>query len=268
MTFPFRSILKLAGDLLRRSWLLLMLVTLISLLPVWVHQYGQEFIMHAAWRDLFFSPRGFGPIAWALIGLSWFSRGFHMSAVTEIALRTAASKPVKLRQLLIKATVNTLPVLGFQLLLELITIVGGIFLVVPGAFLGAAFSILVPVYVCEGKSIPEAFRRSFNLTRHRRFPIACVWFAIFLIYSLATGSFISDVSMMEAAIHRLFPTLQLPPMPEPFLPAFSSPAGQLFYTLVNQGLHVALMVLNVSIYLGLRFQKNEPADNHIAALFE
>ncbi len=270
MTFPIRGILTLTRRLMGGGWLPLVLVTLLYLLPVWAVQYGQSFVMHSALRDVFFSAQGLGPAAWIFIAISWFLRGFHMSAVTEIALRTAASKPIRPGRLLLTATVNALPVLLLQTLLELIVAVGGVLLVVPGLFLGAAFSVVVPTYICEGKNIFEALRQSFKLTQHRQLPIAALWLAIFVVYGLATGSLYAVGTTMEAAVHWILPSLSLPfiPRPDPSSPFFSSPLGLLLGSVGRQVACVSLMVLNVSIYLGLRFHKTDSADNEVAAIFE
>ena len=271
MTFPIRGILKLTATLLRRSWLPLTLVTLcLYLVPAWGIKFVQTLAFHSSWRGAFISDHGFGPAAWTLIVISWLLHGFHMSAVTEIALRAAASKPIRPRQLLLNAAVNAVPVLVTQFLLEVILVTGGILLVVPGLYLGAAFSVVVPTYVCEGKNIPQAFRQSFKLTKHRHLPIAGIWLVIFLIYGWASGSLLSIASLIEANVQRLFPALSLPllSLPEPMWPFFSTPVGMALSTLVHQGIYVTLMVLNVAIYLGLRFHKTDSADNEVAAIFE
>ncbi len=270
MAFPIKGILKLTGDLLRRSWLPLMLVTFLHLLPEWLTKFGQGLFMSPALRDAFVSPRGFGPVAWALIAVSWFLHGFHMSAVTEIALRTAAAKPTKLSRLMLSATVYAVPVLILQALLKLIIVAGSLFLIVPGLFLGAAFSVVVPAYICEGKSLPEAFRQSFKLTQGRRLPIGALWFSIILVMDLLTGSLLSAATSLEYAVHQILPALSLPPLPlpEPPSPFFVSPLGKVLTTLAWQVYIVALMVLNVGIYLALRFHKTDSTDNQIAALFE
>ncbi len=270
MTFPIKGILKLTGDLLRRSWLPLVLVTLVSILPTLAFRYGNEALFHSPWRDVFISPSGFGPTAWAFIAISWFARGFHMGAVTEIALRTAASKPIRPRRLLLSATVNALPILLLQALLGFIITVGSLLLVVPGLFLGAAFSVVAPTYICEGENIFEAFRRSFKLTSPWRLSIGALWFAIILVEGLLTGALLSAAISMESDIHQILPTFSLPPLPSPapISPFFMSPLGMVLTTIASQVYAVALMVLNVAIYLGLRFHKTASADNVLAAIFE
>ena len=50
--------------------------------------------------------------------------------------------------------------------------------------------------------------------------------------------------------------------------SLSLPSVGVVLSLAQQGVYVALMVLNVGIYLGLRFHKTESADNELAAIFE
>ena len=270
MTFPIRGILKLAGNLLRRSWLPLVLVTLVHLLPKLVTQLLQGLVLGEPWRDAFITSNGFGPAAWALIAVSWFLHGFHMSAVTEIALRTAATKPIKPGALILSASVNAIPILLLHTLLEIVIAIGAVFLVVPGLFLGAAFSLVVPVYVCEGKKMVEAWSQSFRLTSGRRLPIGALWFSIILAVGLLTGSLLSVGISLEAVVHQFIPTLSLPPLPSPapLSPFFTSPLGMMLSILASQAYVVVLMVLNVAIYLGLRFHKGDSANTQIAAIFE
>lgn len=273
MTFPFRGIIKLTGSLLQRGWLPLGLVTLcLYLLPAWGNKALQTLAFHSDWRELFISRSGaLGPAAWAFIVIFWLLRGLHMSAVTEIALRTAAAKPIRPGRLILNAAVRAVPVLLLQFLLELVIILGGLLLVVPGLFLGAAFSVVVPAYICEGKSWPDAFRQSFKLTQNRRLPVGALWFSIILVAGLLSGSLLSAAHSMEFGVHQLLPTLSLPPLPTPaplYPLFFASPLGVVVTTIANQVYTVVLMVLNVAIYLGLRFHTSDSADNRIAALFE
>jgi len=265
MTFPIRGILKLTADLLRRSWMQLTLVTLVCLIPVGINLLGSSFIPPGGLGPLFFSGRGFGPIAWALIAFSWFLHGFHLSAVTEIALRTAASKPIRARRLLVHAVGRAIPILVAQWLVKLIIFAGGLLLVVPGLFLGAAFSVTVPAYVCEGKSLPDAFRRSFDMTRNQRLPIAVLWTIILLTYGIVSGTMFQEADLIEGALHGLFPALPLPPLPQLApLVRLGRALGPPFYDAIL----VAFMVLNVGIYLGLRFGATKSSDNDLAEIFE
>ena len=271
MTFPFRGIIKLTWDLLRRGWLSLGLVTLcLYLLPCWGMRSLQTLALHSDWRGLFASESGtFGPAAWVFIVISWLLSGFHMSAVTEIALRTAASKPIRSNRLILRAAITAAPVLLRQCLLELAIVLGSLCLVVPGLFIGAALSVVVPTYICEGKSLPDAFRQSFKLTQGRRLPIGALWFSIMLVADLLSGSLLSVAVSLESIVHQVMPTFSLPPLPAPapLAPFFTSPLGMAVTMTVDKVYTVVLMVLNVAIYLGLRFHK-AGSDNQIAALFE
>ncbi len=271
MAFPIRGILKLTGDLLRRAWLPLLLVTLVYLLPSKAIWLAQKLAFNSNWRGAFVTHQGtFGPAAFAFIAITWFLRGFHMSAVTEVAVRTAASKPIRPGRLILTAAITALPILLLQTLLGLAIMVGSLFLVVPGLFLGVAFSVVVPAYICEGKSLPEAFRQSFKLTQGRRLPIGALWSSIILVGGLLNGSLLTAAAAAESIIRRTLPMVPLPslPLPPPVSPVFTSPLGMVLTTLASQGYVVVLMVLNVGIYLALRFYKTDPAENQIAALFE
>jgi len=268
MAFPVKGIFKLTGKLLRQGAIPLMLVTVgLYFLPVFGLRYGSAFLIRIAWGSfLMADDGGLGILGLTTVAINWILNAFHMSAVTEIALRTAAEKPVRPGPLIITALVNAFPVLIMQVALELITGVGAWLLLIPGLFLGAALSIVVPTYVCEGKGIVEAFRRAFRLTQDRRWPIAATWLAIGVPLYIFGGHFLlSEITTWLTLPHQWVPAIPMPPLPvRPYIDGLSLFAIQIGRMAIN----TVLIVLNVAIYLTLRFSKTDQGDNRVAEIFE
>jgi len=269
MTFPIKAVFRLTGKLLRQGALPLVLVTvLLYFVPVMAAHFGALFLVGTEWVSFLVPvPGRLGPLALALYTINWFLNAFHMAAVNEIIMRTAAEKPVRPGRLIINALVNTFPVLIIQVALELITGVGAWLLLIPGLFLGAAFSVVVPAYVCEGKGVIEAFRRSFQLTSGRRLPIAIFWLVIGLaIYASVSDFVLPEVTNWLLTPHRWVPAIPGPPYLPP-VPRFEEPVRSLA-RLGRMAFTTALIVLNATIYLTLRFSKADQGDDRIADVFE
>jgi len=73
---------------------------------------------------------------------------------------------------------NCLPLLGLALLSGLGVMLGVLLLIVPGIILAVMWSVAVPAKIVEGVGVTQAFSRSTDLTRGRRWAI----FGLFLIY--------------------------------------------------------------------------------------
>lgn len=264
MTFPIKGIFQLTGKLLRQGVVPLALVTvLLYYLPQQALHYGLLSLGRTELGALIVSAPMFSGSV--LLAINQLLSAFHVAAVSEIALRAAAGKPLRARRLLINALVNAIPVLAIQLALQITILVGVAFLVVPGVFLGVALSVVVPAYVCEGKGVIEAFRRSFQLTDGRRWPIFAIWLAIKLACLVVIpNAFLSQVFTLFRLVHWLAPTLSLPDLPQglqygPFVGSLIG-FGQILITM-------ALVVLNTAIYLTLRFHKPDPGAKTIAEIF-
>ena len=78
---------------------------------------------------------------------------------------------------------NCLPLIGLAILTGLGVAIGFVLLIVPGLILMVAWSAAAPAKVVEKIGVFEAFARSRDLTRGRRWPI----FALFVLYAIAAG---------------------------------------------------------------------------------
>jgi hypothetical protein len=84
---------------------------------------------------------------------------------------------------------NCLPLIGLAILMGLGLAIGFTLLIVPGIMLAVAWSVAVPAKVVEKLGVLQAFGRSRDLTRGRRWAI----FGLFVIYVIAAW-------IVEAAI--------------------------------------------------------------------
>jgi hypothetical protein len=73
---------------------------------------------------------------------------------------------------------NCLPLIGLAILTGLGLALGFMLLVVPGIILSVMWSVAVPAKIVERTGVIQAFSRSIDLTRGRRWPI----FGLFVIY--------------------------------------------------------------------------------------
>jgi hypothetical protein len=78
---------------------------------------------------------------------------------------------------------NCLPLIGLAILTGLGVAIGLVLLIVPGLILMVMWSVAVPAKVVEKIGVIEAFTRSRDLTRGRRWPI----FGLFVLYAIAAG---------------------------------------------------------------------------------
>ncbi len=266
MTFPIKAVFRLTGKLLRQSAIPLALVTvLLGYLPHTAVHYGLQSLMYTRLGAVIVSaPFVAGNV---LLVINQFISAFYLCAVSEIALRTAAGKPLRPGKMLIDALVNAVPVMVIQFALQTATLLGVLLLVIPGVFVGVALSVVVPTYVCEGKSIVDSFRRAFRLTKGRRWGIFGIWLSIRLIsFVVFPNTLLSPVNSAFAVVRHVAPTFSLPDVPAgiAYAPATATALGFVI-TLIT----TLTIVLNTAIYLTLRFHSPDQGKNtRIAEVFE
>jgi hypothetical protein len=95
---------------------------------------------------------------------------------------------------------SLLPVLLAAIAFTLLTIVGTLLLVVPGVIVILALWVYVPVIVVERKSVGEAFRRSRELTKGRRWSILSLFIIVFAVI-------ITAEVILSSALHIPFAAL-------------------------------------------------------------
>jgi hypothetical protein len=102
-------------------------------------------------------------------------------AVTYGTVRHLSGERARLGAMLAAGIRRGLPVVGVGLVLWVATFVGLVLLVVPGIMLMVAGSVAIPAAVVEKPGVLGAIRRSFRLTRGRRWPLFAAWLAILAI---------------------------------------------------------------------------------------
>ena len=266
MTFPIKAVFMLTGKLLRQGAVPLTLVTvLLYYLPRKALHPDFMWMMHTELGRLILSHTVIA--GYVLLVLNQFISAFHLAAISEIALRTAAGKPLRWNRLLLNALVNAVPVFAMQFALQIATVLGVLLLVVPGVFVGVALSVVVPTYVCEGKGIIESFGRAFRLTEGRRWGIFAIWLVVRLMsFAVFPNSFLPQVSGLFGVIHWLAPAFPLPELP----PGTDyGPTAAIAFDFLLTLITAILIVLNTAIYLTLRFHKaKKSGDDHVAEIFE
>ena len=259
MAFSIKGAARRTQAILKRGWLAITLVTCVTVaLPTLGLYYGRAYlfdhdmdylIVYGWFRGLMLAT---GPVTWLL-------HAFHMAAVTEIGLRGEAAKPIKAGQIALNGASNTIMVFVINNLLLLGAIAGAILLLVPGLVFAAAFSVAIPAYVCERQGPIVAFERSLALTKGHRVKIMATWLVIYaMVYTVSACIVWPDFSWIGVLFQHVFPNMTLdifsPPPPV-------SPPVQLLYMVVRPVLTTLMMVMNVAIYLSLRFDTNVPVES-------
>jgi hypothetical protein len=138
-----------------------------------------------------FSPQAVGGSA--IGGLVMLAAGFIMqAAIVHATIADLNSRPVAPGESLKIGLRNCLPLIGLAILLGLGVLIGFVLLIVPGVILLVLWSVAVPAKVVEKIGVFQAFSRSGDLTRGRRWPI----FGLLLIYVLAV--WILGIAVMAA----------------------------------------------------------------------
>ena len=105
------------------------------------------------------------------------------AAIVHATVADLNGRPVVLRDSLRAGLRHCLPLIGLAILTGLGLAVGFMLLIVPGLMLMVAWSAAVPAKVVEKIGVLEAFTRSRDLTRGRRWPI----FGLFVLYAIAAA---------------------------------------------------------------------------------
>jgi hypothetical protein len=113
------------------------------------------------------------------------------------------------------------PLLGLAILVCLGVGLGAILLIIPGIILGLAWSVAMPALVLEDRGIFAAFRRSAELTRHRRWSIflllflvglvsAVIELVLLLVFGGVQGLVSREASVTTTILSSLFSVLTIP----------------------------------------------------------
>lgn len=140
-----------------------------------------------------FSPQVFG--GWAVGLIVMLVAAFVLqAAIVHATVADLNGRRVSVGDSLKVGLSNWLPLLGLAILMGLGVMVGFVLLIVPGIILAVMWSVAVPAKVVEKIGVTDAFQRSRDLTRGRRWAI----FGLFVIYVIAV--WIVEALIMAAAM--------------------------------------------------------------------
>lgn len=189
-------------------------------------------------------PQGF----WLAYGATMLLYLVVAGAITQGVIHHLAGKPVSLGAMLATGVRRFLPLLVVGVLCYLLIVVGMVLLVVPGVFLACALAAAVPAVVVERPGIFGAIKRSFALTKGRRFSI---FVAFLVLFAVAFGM-------------SLFGSFIVPVLVASFAPL----AGTLIGLAVNAVFGTLIWVAPGVIYHDLRVSKEGVDTVQLAAVFD
>jgi len=169
-------------------------------------------------------------------------------AITHGVIHHLAGKRVSLGAMVAAGLRRAVPLLVVGLLCYVMVLVGMMLLLVPGVYLACAVAVAIPAVVVERPGVFGAIKRSFALTKGKRFAI----FVVFLVFGL--------VAMGMTA----FGSFMLPQLTASFSPM----AGTLLGLVVNVAFGTLLWVAPGVVYHDLRVAKEGIATAQLAAVFE
>lgn len=140
-----------------------------------------------------FSPQVFAGSAVGLI-VMMVAAFVLQAAIVHATVADLNGRRVVVGESLKAGLSNWLPLLGLAILMGLGLMLGFLLLIVPGIILAVMWSVAVPAKVVEKIGVTDAFQRSRDLTRGRRWAI----FGLFVIYVIAL--WIVEALIMAAAM--------------------------------------------------------------------
>lgn len=202
------------------------------------------------------NPDGFAKLGLAVVGvwlLTIVLAVIQAGAVTYGTVRHLSGERARLGDMLRTGLRRGLPVVGVGFVLWLMVVGGFILLVVPGLMLLVASCVSVPAAVVERPGVIGAIRRSFALTRGRRWPLFAAGFAILVIVWV-----LAAVVQVGATVVS---TLVLPPQ--------KAAVGVLVASQLGNVLFSALPLIGISVaYHELRAEKEGVDTSALARVFE
>lgn len=172
----------------------------------------------------------------------------EVGAITHGVINYLAGKRVSLGAMIATGVRRLVPLLVVGILCYVMVLVGFVFLVVPGVILGCALAVAIPAVVVERPGVFGAIKRSFALTRGKRFAIF-VAFLVFLVVLMgvtAVGGFL------------------LPQLTASFSPMLGTWLG----LAVNVAFGTLLWVAPGVVYHDLRVAKDGVSTAQLVAVFE
>ncbi len=172
----------------------------------------------------------------------------EVGAITHGVINDLAGRRVSLGAMIAAGARRAVPLLVAGVLAYLLVFLGTILLVVPGIWLACALAVVMPAVVVERPGVVGAIRRSFALTKGKRFSV----FVVFLLLVLV---------VMGAAV---LGSVLLPTLTASIAPAIGTVVGALLNVVFGTLFWVAPGV----VYHDLRVAKEGVATAQLAAVFE
>lgn len=174
-------------------------------------------------------------------------------AVTYGTVRHLSGERARFADMLGAGFRRGLPVVGVGLLLWLGTVLGTLLLVVPGMLFMVATCVAVPAAVVEKPGVFGAIRRSFALTRGRRWPLFAAGFALLVMMWVLAAVVQVGATVAFAAL----------------LPPQKAAAGVLVASQLGNVLFSAIPLIGISVaYHELRAEKEGVDTAALARVFE
>ncbi|HEY6003934.1 MAG TPA: hypothetical protein VIV57_13740 [Anaeromyxobacter sp.] len=187
-----------------------------------------------------------------VMGLTILLAVIQAGAVTYGTVRHLSDERPRLGDMLRAGFRRGLPVVGVGVALWVGTVVGLLVLVVPGVMFMVASSVAIPAAVVEKPGILGAFRRSFTLTRGRRWPLFAAWLAVVVIVWV-----LAAVIQVGATLLSVL----LPPQARAVGAIMGSQLGNVFFS--------ALPLIGIAVaYHELRAEKEGVDTAALAKVFE
>jgi hypothetical protein len=231
------------------------ILTLISSAPIWLAMFLGDFPIAGV-----NSPSPLDPAAVAAAPPVQPTAGFWLAyagtmllflvevgAITYGVIQHLAGKRVSLGAMIAAGARRAVPVLVVGLLAYVIVVVGMILLLVPGIYFACALAVAIPAAVVERPGVFGAIKRSFALTKGKRFAVFVVFLVMFVV-------------MMGVMAF----TLLLPQLTQSVSPLAGFVAGQIVNVVIGTLFWVAPGV----VYHDLRVAKEGVATAQLAAVFE
>lgn len=172
----------------------------------------------------------------------------EVGAITHGVIHHLAGKRVSLGAMLGAGARRALPLLAVGVLCYVLVVLGTLLLVVPGVYVACALAAAMPAVVVERPGVFGAVKRSFAVTKGKRFAV----FLVFLVLgAVATGAMV-------------FGNFVLPALTAPLSPLVGVVAG----ALLNLFLGTLVWVAPGVVYHDLRVAKEGVATAELAAVFE
>lgn len=255
MTFTIAATARRSLTLLKDNLLLLVISGLcLVVIPTGI---GNYLLLRETHAPLYGWAQGFGvftPSDWL-----WHTTAYvvalsltiaNICIVTDVAIRRVMHHTITTASLVQNAVKLTAPLFAISIVVKLVMYGGFILLFVPGIMFAMAASVALPAHIGEPNlGIWESVKRSFELTRHHRWQIFLIMFAI------GGLNIVVNLGLLKWMTGTLIVN--------------KSPDALMFYlrTILGTLLWLVVPIVTAAIYIGLRESKDDFGSNDVADVF-